>query len=59
MRSNKSKSHVQKNIGTDVVLARLDELERLIHKLIQEKNFNSNDVLKNEVVIMKGQINKA
>ena len=52
----KSKSQTP---SLDVVLARLDELEKLIRQAIQEKGNRPESILRNEVAITKGQINKA
>ena len=51
--------NIKEKIGIDVVLSRLDELEEIIKKLIEVKNEPIEDISKNEIVITKGQINKA
>jgi hypothetical protein len=43
----------------DVVLARLDELEKLLVRVLEQKKAESESGLGNEVAINKGQMNKA
>jgi len=56
VRRAKAKSQVP---SLDVVLARLDELEKLVRHAIEEKANKSESILRNEVTITKGQVNKA
>jgi hypothetical protein len=47
------------NAPLDVVLARLDELEKLLVRMLEQKKAESENGLRNEVAINKGQMNKA
>jgi hypothetical protein len=51
--------NIEEKTGIDVVLSRLDELEETIKKLLEDKNNPKEDISQNEIVITKGQINKA
>jgi len=47
------------SLDAKLILARLDELEKLVRQVIKEKAGESNEVSINEVNIIKGQINRA
>ncbi|MGA3060162.1 MAG: hypothetical protein ABSD92_07300 [Candidatus Bathyarchaeia archaeon] len=49
----------QQDIASEVVLSRLDELEKLVRYLTEEKEKNSEIAERNEIIITKGQMNRA
>jgi len=58
VRRAKLRSHAH-SLDVKLILARLDELEKLVRQAIDEKADKSDEILGNEVTIIKGQMNKA